>query len=336
MTSAISRMNRLVDAFSGDNSGFGLPLGHRNYIIDGNMESVINSSASISTGGLSNAVASMYYAGVGTGGAGTLAIAAFAPGTENKSLTPPVANALNLSQTTSSTGVVGSTGPFIMQRIENAAILQGRSATFSCWLWTVSGSVSISQIGFIQNFGSGGSPSSQVTTNTAVNWTVTTTPQRFSVRIDVPSISGKTFGTNANTSYVEPVLWLPTGSTFNLVTAQWQLEQSSPQAPSVGLPTPFEYRGPGVEAIRTARYYQALLNQQIAGYAPSSGNCTTSLITFLPMRATPTATLSGQSYSNCTGLSFGPSTASAQTYMTGCTAASAAWAVFNATLDARL
>src|SRR5690606_33394960 len=48
---------------------------------------------------------------------------------------------------------------------------------------------------FFQNFGTGGSPSTGVQVS-AQNASLTTSWQRFDLTFDIPSISGKTLGTN--------------------------------------------------------------------------------------------------------------------------------------------
>jgi hypothetical protein len=67
---------------------------------------------------------------------------------------------------------------------------------------------------FGQIFGTGGSPSSNVYTY-AGQATISTSWARYSVTVAVPSISGKTIGTDANSSYLELGLWTSAGSDFN-------------------------------------------------------------------------------------------------------------------------
>lgn len=260
MSSFSQKLSRLAALFAGNQNGYGLPLSNRNYFVDGNFDSLITpAGVALTAGQISNTVATMYYGCVGTGGAGELYSAPFIAGTEPTGMTSPMANALYLQQTTASTGVVGSSttpGPYIMQRVEGVNTLQNRSATFSCWLWTISGTAQVTEIGVVQNFGTGGTPSAQVLNNVSVNWTVTTTPQRFSVLLNIPSISSKTIGTSGlASSYLQINIWLPVGTIFTIGTTQWQLEQSSPNAPPEGMPTTFEYRGVQAELARVQRYY---------------------------------------------------------------------------------
>lgn len=70
-------------------------------------------------------------------------------------------------------------------------------------------------IGFelYQWFGLGGSPSSAITGIGAQQCALTTSWQRFDIVVNVPSIAGKTRGTD-NNDHLELVFWLDAGSTF--------------------------------------------------------------------------------------------------------------------------
>lgn len=248
MTSPVNLNAHLLDVFDF------LPLSNRNYVVDGNFDQWTTTSAAASTSTFAYGPALMYESYAGVNGVATIAQGVFPIGTEPAGATSPVSNYYSHQQTTASTGAVGTNSPGIFQKIESVKTLQGRSATFSCWLWCASGTQTITGVIASQLFGSGGSPSSLVIASPAVNWVLTTTPQRFSVRIDFPSIAGKTLGSN-NNDCLQIGLWLPAGATYTINTMQWQLEQCSPQAPAVGLPTAFEYRGLAQEAIRVQRYY---------------------------------------------------------------------------------
>jgi hypothetical protein len=101
----------------------------------------------------------------------------------------------------------GSGGTFLRidQRIESARTLAGRVCSFSGWLRSdADRTVTLSMI---QDFGTGGSPSSDVTVG-SISLSVTTTWKRFTASFVVPSISGKTFGTN-NDDFLELRFALP-------------------------------------------------------------------------------------------------------------------------------
>ena len=89
----------------------------------------------------------------------------------------------------------------LIQRIENGRTFAGQTVTVSFWAKAASGTPQIST-NFLRNYGTGGSPSSQEYTNTAVKTTLSTSWARYTVTLAIPSVSGKTFGTTANTSFL--------------------------------------------------------------------------------------------------------------------------------------
>jgi len=101
----------------------------------------------------------------------------------------------------------------ICQRIEDVRTLAGQTATVSFWAKAASGTPKIA-VEVEQNFGSGGSPSATVAIY-AGQVTLTTSWARYYVSVAVPSITGKTIGTTANTSYVASNLFVSAGSDFN-------------------------------------------------------------------------------------------------------------------------
>lgn len=100
----------------------------------------------------------------------------------------------------------------ISKRIEFVRTLAGKTATFS-WYGKADASKPVS-VEFVQNFGTGGSPSADVTGIGAVKQTTTASWVRYSVTITIPSISGKTIGSDSN-DYLELLIWLDAGSSFN-------------------------------------------------------------------------------------------------------------------------
>ena len=99
----------------------------------------------------------------------------------------------------------------ITQRIENVRTFAGTSVTVSFYAKANTGTPKIA-VELQQNFGSGGSPSATVSIP-AGSVTLTTSFARYSVTVAVPSISGKTVGSTANTSYLELNLWTSSGAT---------------------------------------------------------------------------------------------------------------------------
>jgi hypothetical protein len=113
-------------------------------------------------------------------------------------------------QTTGQTAT--STYTILQQRIEDVRTFAGQTVTVSFWAKANSGTPKVA-VEMEQQFGSGGSPSSSVTAY-AGQVTLSTSWARYSVTVAVPSISGKTLGTN-NDSSLNLNLWISAGSDFN-------------------------------------------------------------------------------------------------------------------------
>lgn len=112
---------------------------------------------------------------------------------------------------------------------------------------------------FLQVFGTGGSPSSFVNVGNNVI-ALTNMWQKKTITITIPSIIGKTLGTDGvHTSYTVLKFWFDSGSAVNgglpafqsgtFDIAQVQLEEGS-------VATPFEDRPIGLELSLCQRYYE--------------------------------------------------------------------------------
>lgn len=137
------------------------------------------------------------------------------------------------------------------------------------------------------------------TDNYSINPTtcaLTTTWKKFTIVSTLPSVSGKTIGAN---SYVSPLFWFDSGSTYNSSTnslgqqsgtfdiAQVQLEPGEQS-------TNFEIRPIGLELSLCHRYYQSFIFNQSYPIGVGHivrGTSTYGMIKFLklnvPMRITP-------------------------------------------------
>jgi len=97
--------------------------------------------------------------------------------------------------------------------LENVRNFAGQTTTYSFWAKAASGTPKIA-IELVQSFGTGGSPSANV--NTYIGQvTLSTSWARYSVTVNVPSISGKTIGTTDNTSSMWCEMWVSAGSSFD-------------------------------------------------------------------------------------------------------------------------
>ena len=177
----------------------------------------------------------------------------------------------------------GNTANLLRQYIENVRNFAGQTATVSFWA-KASANITVPSVGTTQNFGTGGSPSAGVDTGFATNIAVTTSWQRFSFTANIPSISGKTLGTNNDTS-LELRFFLPAGSsTFTFDIWGVQVEAGS-------VATPFTTASGTLqgELALCQRYYQS---RSVMYKSTSSGGFSTNAydsgIFPTQMRATPT------------------------------------------------
>lgn len=114
---------------------------------------------------------------------------------------------------TSSAGAANYCG--MWNNIEGVQNGAGQSVTFSFY-----GKADASRqvaIEFYQSFGTGGSPSSDVSGIGAQKFTLTTSWQRFSATVSIPSISGKTLGSDGN-DFLQWMVWFDAGSNYDART----------------------------------------------------------------------------------------------------------------------
>jgi hypothetical protein len=178
----------------------------------------------------------------------------------------------------------------LSQRIENVRNYAGQQVTFSFWAKAASGTPKIA-IELTQNFGTGGSPSSPVDTY-ITQVTTSTSWARYTATFTVPSISGKTVGTTANTSFLIIQLWYSAGSSLNSRTGSlgnqantfdtwgWQIEYGSKA-------TPFQTASGGSPQAELAMcqryYYRVQLASGGFDFAPAYGYTATTTAAFMTM-----------------------------------------------------
>jgi hypothetical protein len=145
-----------------------------------------------------------------------------------------------------------------------------------------------------QQFGTGGSPSSGVNAIGTTKTTLSSSWQKVTVTATIPSISGKTIGTD-NNSRLGLYIWLDAGSNFNSSTdtlgqqsGTFDIAQVQVEAGSVA--TPFERRPIGTELALCQRYYRTLGELSGNGAAASSTDTRLTWVFGAKMRAAPTIT----------------------------------------------
>jgi hypothetical protein len=199
------------------------------------------------------------------------------------------------------------------QGIENVNLLAGKTVTLSFWA-KADANKNIA-IEFIQNFGTGGSPSSAVTGIGSQLVALTTTWQKKTITVTLPSISGKTLGSDGvQTTLTSLCFWLDAGSNFaaraanlgqqsgTFDIAQVKIEDGS-VATNGWHPHDGEFGG---EIAACARYYRPIYGF-IGGYSSGNGTTLGYGVTIPSMRVPPsvintTQTLSSGPIGN---LSFG-------------------------------
>lgn len=146
----------------------------------------------------------------------------------------------------------------LAQRIEDVRTFAGQQVTVSFWAKADSTKNITAELE--QFFGTGGSPSAAVAPIVANKVSIGTSWQKVTVTANIPSISGKTLGTN-NDHVLQLGIWFDAGSDWNARTnslgqqsgtfdiAQVQIEPGS-------VATPFEQRPIGTELSLCQRYYE--------------------------------------------------------------------------------
>jgi hypothetical protein len=150
----------------------------------------------------------------------------------------------------------------VNQKIEGVSTLAGQTVTLSFWAKADSNKSIATE--FVHNFGTGGSPSTAITGIQVVTHNLTASWQKFTATVAIPSISGKTIGSD-NNDYISFAFWFDAGSDYNSRTnllgqqsgtfdiAQVQLEEGT-------VATPFEHRPIGVELSLCQRYFEKSYN----------------------------------------------------------------------------
>ena len=249
--------------------------GRRNRIINGDFQ-VWQRGTSSTTAGYSTADR---FASASQNGAATFSQQSFTLGQTDVPGEPRFYYRHN--QTTAATDY----HPNIQQKIEGVRTLAGQTITLSLYA-KASKSLTL-KTNMAQNFGYGGSPSAGNTFVSAVTiGTLTTSWQRITYTVDVPSISGKTLGTN-NDDRLEVYLQFPMSDTYTVDLALIQVEVGDKA-------TPFEHRSYGEELSLCQRYFYSNV-ETFLGKPPASSTTQIATVIQYPveMRANPSFSSSG-------------------------------------------
>jgi hypothetical protein len=141
----------------------------------------------------------------------------------------------------------GGTLNYLRQPLESVRTFAGQQVTVSFYAKAAS-ATTMPVVSLAQFFGSGGSPSGNVFTDAASSVSITTSWQRFTYSVTLPSITGKTLGSDGN-DWMGLIFGLPFNAAFNIDIAQVQVEPGP-------VATPFERRPIGTELALCQRYYE--------------------------------------------------------------------------------
>jgi len=188
------------------------------------------------------------------------------------------------------------------QAIEGVRSYAGQTITVLGWARRSSGTGNMAVEG-IQSFGTGGSPSSAVSGISPATVTLTSSFAPFAVTMSIPSITGKTLGSNGN-DYLAINFWTSAGSDYNARTNSLGIQTIGVDLwgthIKVGTHTTAAvdlYKQPelGPELARCQRYYTRFEGNGVGQFSIATGFQTTTTatvfnVTFpVQMRAEPSA-----------------------------------------------
>ena len=180
------------------------------------------------------------------------------------------------------------------QRIESVLTLSGGNARLS--FYCKADAPKNIAIELVQNFGTTGTPSAEITGIEAQKIAVTASWAKYEVTLAIPSIAGKTLGTDDN-DYLALVFWFDAGTGFDARTdtlgqQSGTFELSHIQLESGSVTSVFQVRTDAEEDERCARYYTNQLYTMSYSGDVTSGQAYVGHIDFATtMRAAPSATL---------------------------------------------
>jgi hypothetical protein len=187
--------------------------------------------------------------------------------------------------------VVASGLSALYQSIEDVRRLAGKTVTVSFYALCWAGNIKLG-VSFDQNFGTGGSPSAIVST-AGQSITLNQAWQRYSLTFNIPSVIGKTLGTN-NNHFTIMDFFFSAGANNAIRSGNVGVQTGKVQLWGMQLEignvmTPLEKPDPQVELANCQRFYQVIPTiMDITAYAPGPGFYIFQQIFFPTMRVAPT------------------------------------------------
>jgi hypothetical protein len=248
--------------------------------------------------------------------------------------------AFYLRQTVSGQSVAGNFA-INTQKIEGVRSYAGETITVLGWARRSSGTGNMAIEGE-QQFGSGGSPSAAVTAISPTTITLTADWEPFAAVLTVPSIAGKTLGTN-NSDFLGINFWTSAGSDFNARTNSLGIQTIGvdlwgihiKRGTHTAAATDF-YKAPelGPELARCQRYYEVARGGGVS-YASSAAGFQRFFLDYEEKRADPSV-----SYTIISGSATSPATSTGPyrngVYVSFASTGASQAIVVSATVDAEL
>lgn len=204
-----------------------------------------------------------------------------------------------------------SAGAFneIVHRIENVRRLAGKTVTISFWAVAAANTPKLG-INILQSFGTGGSPSTSVRAlTTGKSVTLSTTWTRYNVSIDIPSISGKTVGTDKNDNTALEFFY-SSGATNDDIAGTIGVQSGTISLWGVQLEvgdtlSELEKPDPHDDLARCMRFFQTHESVLIAGTPPAAGGAIFSDFSYpVAMRKAADVTVSSTTFTNASTLAI--------------------------------
>jgi hypothetical protein len=227
--------------------------------------------------------------------------------------------------------VTASSASWLSQNIEDVRTAAGQTVVLSFDINTAVPTTNTFSVGIVQQFGTGGSPSAAVNpAETFYSTSVSSAWERKTLTIAIPSVLGKTLGTNNDHSlqiyFAIPISYGNQAVQFT----NFDLRLGT-VAPAQFLRRPIQE-----EFALCQRYYQSYTYIAIQQYASAAQSVIASLILSTRMRASPSVVLSNITYSNASGTTTSYVDARSLLVQTTATAAGIFNSWFAAALDAEL
>jgi hypothetical protein len=242
---------------------------------------------------------------VGGGSTATVAVAGASDTTRTQIGDESARNQLVMNPFTG-TAAAGSTIN-VAQWIEDARRLGGKTVTVSFWALSVAAGLKLG-VSLDQFFGSGGSPSASVN-GVGQSVTLASTWARYSLTFTVPSIIGKTFGTNNNDS-TGLTFWYSADATLNTRSGgvgvqSGQINLWGVQLEIGTVATPLEKLDPVTQLQQCQRFYQTG-SVFARGYNTAGATILSNYTFAVQMRNQPTVAIQFVSGNNVTGTPNAP------------------------------